>query len=63
MNGMLNMHIKKKVNYINKIDFEQLLKMTIQRSILKKRAKIPRKSKKNMMKTKLHFKNHEIKTY
>lgn len=37
--------------------------MSIQKPILKKRAKIPRESKKNMMKRKVHFKNHEIKTY
>ena len=37
--------------------------MTIQKSILKKRAKIPRKAKKNLMKRKVHFKNHEIRTY
>ena len=37
--------------------------MTIKKPILKKRAKIPRQSKKNMMKRKVHFKNHETKTY
>jgi len=37
--------------------------MTIQKSILKKRPKIPRESKKKNMKRKVHFKNHEIKTY
>jgi len=37
--------------------------MTIQKSILKKRAKIPRKAKMNITKRKVHFKNHETRTY
>ena len=37
--------------------------MTIKKSILKKRGKIPRKAKKNLIKRKVHFKNNEIKIY
>ena len=37
--------------------------MTIKKSILKKRPKIPRKTKKNLMKRKVYFKNHETRTY
>ncbi len=33
------------------------------KSILKKRHKIPRESKKGIIKRKVHFKNHQIKIY
>lgn len=37
--------------------------MTKKKSILKKRPRIPRESKKGIVKRKVHFKNHQIKIY